>query len=74
MLNNPTTSRKKQFPCVCAAGLGERRTEGIPCKLRDDHKGRRAIRAAFDDAGRWLIQWRESDGEEWVGTYRLLPV
>jgi hypothetical protein len=27
----------------------------------------------FDDKGRWLVHWREANGEEWVGTYRLIP-
>ncbi len=70
-----TKSRKsaKRQPCVCAAGRGERDTEDVSCKLRDGMNGRNATRALWDDNGRWLVQWREANGEEWVGTYRLIP-
>jgi hypothetical protein len=73
MPNKTTPTRKKKQPCVCAAGVGMRDTDNIPCRCRDDLKGRNAIRAIFDSNGRWLIHWREKDGEEWVGTYRLIP-
>lgn len=63
----------KGLPCVCAAGLGEQDTKNVPCELRDGYKGRVALKAALDTAGRWMIQWRNADGTEWVGTYRLLP-
>jgi len=66
--------KRKGFPCLCAAGLGERNTESVPCELRDGYKGRTALRAMYDAEGRWLIQWRNPDGTEFVGTYRLLPV
>lgn len=66
--------KRKGFPCICAAGRGERNTEDAPCECRDGYKGRSALRAAYDVQGRWMIQWREADGKEWVGTYRLLPV
>lgn len=66
--------KRKGFPCVCAAGRGERNTEDVPCDLRDGFKGRSAVRATYDNEGRWLIQWRELTGEEWVGAYRLMPV
>jgi hypothetical protein len=63
----------KRQPCLCAAGLGERDTENVPCRMRDNIKGRSAIRAIFDGEGRWLVHWKEADGKEWVGTYRLMP-
>lgn len=66
--------KAKGFPCICAAGLGERNTEDVPCKLRDGHEGRSAVRAIYDNRGRWLVLWREVSGEEWVGRYRLIPM
>lgn len=65
--------KRKGQPCLCAVGLGERETDHLPCRCRDNLKGRSAIRAIFDGEGRWLIHWKEADGEEWVGTYRLMP-
>ena len=68
--------KKTGLPCLCAAGVGARDTSrqanGAPCKMRDI-EGRRALRCVWDRDGRWLIHWREEDGEEWCGTYRLLP-
>lgn len=58
------------LPCVCAAGVGEKDVK--VCKMRQT-KGREALRAVFDKQGRWQIHWREADGKEWIGTYRLLP-
>ncbi len=67
-----TKSRKStKLPCVTCTGLGER--DPYACTCRDNAKGRSALRAVFDNEGRWLVQWREKDGEEWVGTYRLIP-
>lgn len=65
--------KRKGLPCVCAAGRGERNTEDVPCKMRDGSRGRGAVRAVWDSDGRWLIHWKEASGEEWVGTYRLVP-
>ncbi|QPC93544.1 hypothetical protein [Mesorhizobium sp. INR15] len=65
---------RKKFTTICvnAAGLGERPTE--PCTCREcGTQGRTAKRAVFDNEGRWLVHWLEKDGEEWVGTYRLIP-
>lgn len=68
----PTKTRKtRQLPCVCAAGLGERNPGNCAC--RDGLKGASPIRAVVDGNGRWLVHWREKNGDEWVGTYRLLP-
>jgi hypothetical protein len=59
-------------PCYECTGLGER--DPARCNHRQITNGpRTAIRAIFDDQGRWLVHWREKDGEEWVGTYRLMP-
>jgi hypothetical protein len=67
--------KSKSFPCVECAGVGERDPENCTHgKFYDGYKGRGALRAAYDSQGRWMIQWREADGTEWVGTYRLLPV
>lgn len=79
MLNTNTTVRRPpapykggKLPCLECTGLGER--DPTQCNHRRGTDGpRRVIRAVFDGDGRWLVQWREADGEEWVGTYRLLP-
>lgn len=65
--------KRKGLPCVCAAGVGVRDTEDVPCRMRDGLKGASPIRAIFDGNGRWMVHWRDKDGEEWVGTYRLIP-
>lgn len=70
-----TLKGKGSFPCVQATGLGERDTGNCTCRECDKtaYRGRSAVRAIFDSNGRWLVHWREADGEEWVGTYRLIP-
>ncbi|QDC00322.1 hypothetical protein [Mesorhizobium sp. 8] len=69
-----TKNRKSatRQPCYECTGLGER--DPARCNHRQITNGTRtAIRAIFDSQGRWLVHWREKDGEEWVGTYRLMP-
>ena len=61
------------LPCVVCAGRGERDPYSCEHVQNDNFKGRVAVKAALDTAGRWMIQWRDADGTEWVGTYRLLP-
>lgn len=63
---------RKPFPCATQAGTGERQTEQCTCR-ECNSKGRSAIRCVFDSDGRWLIHWKEGNGDEWVGTYRLIP-
>lgn len=69
----PKAKRLKKNFCVECAGLGERDPEKCEHVKADKYKGRVAVKAALDTAGRWMIQWRDADGTEWVGTYRLLP-
>jgi hypothetical protein len=63
---------KSKTPCVICSGLGERDPAKCTHAAMLESK-RSAIRAIYDADGRWLIHWREKDGKEWVGTYRLMP-
>ena len=68
--------KRKGFQRLCApcAGVGERDPMKCTHEQPDDFKGRSAIRATYDSEGRWMVQWKEATGEEWIGCYRLIPV
>lgn len=67
---------KKHLPflCVQCAGVGERDPAKCTHEPQHAYETRTAVRAVYDNEGRWRVLWREEDGEEWLGNYRLIPV